>query len=411
MLQNRSNRDFILFVLTRLLATVGTQMASVAVGWQIYDLTGDPFDLGLIGLVQFIPMISLSLFAGHVADQSDRTRIIFFCIFSMMLCSLAFYLLETMLGLTRVLIYVVLFFMGITLAFLGPAAHALLPLLVPTERFPQAVAWNSSAWQAAMILGPSLGGVIYGFTDSAATVYAVSTGILGIAMVLFLYVQRQAKSTKKEPATWTSLLAGIQYVWKEKIILGATSLDLFAVLLGGAVALLPVYAKDVLHVGPAGLGILRAAPGVGAAFMGIILAFRPIERKVGTRMFFYVALFGLFTVLFGLSKNFIFSVICLTLMGAFDLVSVVIRQSLVQLRTPNEMRGRVSSVNLVFIRTSNELGEFESGLTAAWFGTVPAVIIGGIGTCLVTGLWAWLFPELRQLNHFEQREPIPKETS
>ncbi|MGA8555057.1 MAG: MFS transporter, partial [Candidatus Acidiferrales bacterium] len=293
-------------------------------------------------------------------------------------------------------IYGVLVLLGVVRSLNGPVSRALLPQLVPEEHFQNAVAWHSTIFQAGTILGPSLGGLIYAFFRGPSAVYATSAAAYISAILCTLQIQLQARQRAREPINLKNVLAGIAYIWKHKVILGSISLDLFAVLLGGAVALLPVYAREILHTGPWGLGILRSAPGVGAGVMAILLAYRPLKGRVGVTMLWCVTAFGVFTIVFGISRNLIASLIALALVGASDMVSVVIRVTLVQVATPDAMRGRVNAVDMIFIGASNELGQFESGLAAHWFGTVPSVVLGGIGTLVVTALWAWWFPALRR---------------
>src|SRR5579863_7753059 len=295
-------------------------------------------------------------------------------------------------------IFAVLVLLGVVRSFTGPVSRALLPQLVPEEHFPSAVAWASTIFQGAAILGPALGGIIYAFFRGPAAVYVLAVLMAIAAIICTLQINTQAKARAREPITTSTVLAGLRYIWREKVILGSISLDLFAVFLGGAVALLPVYAREILLTGPWGLGLLRTAPGIGAATMAIFLAHRPMRRKVGLIMLWCVAGFGLFTILFGLSHSLVLSLIALFFVGATDMVSVIVRAVLIQVATPDEMRGRVNAVDMVFIGASNEFGEFESGLTAQWFGTVPAVVLGGVGTLVVTAIWAWRFPELRKAD-------------
>jgi MFS family permease len=292
----------------------------------------------------------------------------------------------------------------VTRAFQGPASQSLLPSLVPVEHFGNAVTWSSSLWQTAMVFGPTLGGLAYAAFDGAAPVYAAASALLAGSFVLLLLMRPLAPP---KGAKTDSILAGVRYVRRNEIVLGAISLDLFAVLLGGATALLPVYARDILHLGPWALGVLRSAPAAGAAVTGVVLALRPIEARAGRRMLAGVAVFGVATVVFGLSRNFLLSLLALLVIGASDMVSVVVRSALVQLATPDAMRGRVSAVNMVFIGASNELGEFESGLTAQWLGAVPSVVIGGLGAILVVSLWAWRFPKLRNVDQLRDARPDP----
>ena len=398
------NRDFTFFLAARFLATLAVQMQTVAVGWQVYAVTRDPLDLGLIGLSQFLPFVLLILPAGHVADNHDRRRVLTSCFALEALCALLLLAFAAR-GLDSARpVFAVMVLFGIARAFAMPTGQALLPNLVSREQFGTAVALNSSTWQVATIAGPSLGGVIY--LLGAPVVYACVATLLAVAVVLLLYVRRgggHAQST--EPPGWYTLLSGLRFVRSRRPVLGAISLDLFAVLFGGATALLPVYAADVLHVGPGGLGLLRTAPGIGAAVCGLVLGLAPISRRVGRWMFGGVIVFGLATITFGLSTSFWLSLAALAVMGAGDMVSVYIRHLLVQLETPDEIRGRVSAVNAVFIGASNELGEFESGLTAAWFGTVPAVIVGGCATLVVAGTWTRLFPEIWKMDRFPGSSP------
>jgi MFS family permease len=387
--------SFVAFQLARFCIVLATEMQSVAVGWQVYEITKRPLALGLVGLAQFLPGILLFLVSGHVADRYDRRRLLVVCYSGYALCS-ALLLLVSVHGIDSVYpIYAVLVFLGIVRSFTAPVSRAILPQLVAEAHFPNAVAWASSVFQSATILGPSLGGILYAVWRGPAAVYALAAAV-GIAATLStLRIQTRSKARPREPISPKTVLAGFRYIWSEKLILGSISLDLFAVLLGGAVALLPVYAREILMTGPWGLGILRTAPAVGAGAMAVYLAHNPLRRRAGATMLWCVAGFGAFTILFGVSRSLTLSLIALALVGATDMVSVVVRSTLVQLATPDEMRGRVSAVDMIFIGASNEVGQFESGLTAHWFGTVPAVVLGGIGTLVVTAAWAWAFPELR----------------
>lgn len=393
------NRDFTAFLAARFLATLAVQMQTVAVGWQVYEVTRDPLDLGLVGLSQFLPFVLLVLPAGHLADSRDRRRILTACFALEALCALLL-LAFAWRGLTSAApVFAVMVLFGTARAFAMPTGQALLPNLVDREHFGTAVALNSSTWQVATIAGPALGGVVY--LAGATVVYATVAALLAVSVVLLFLVRRGGeRASAPEVPSLKSLLSGLGFVWSRRPLLGAISLDLFGVLFGGATALLPVYAADVLHVGPAGLGVLRTAPGVGAALCGIVLGLAPITRNVGRWMFGGVFVFGLATIVFGLSHWFWLSLATLAVMGAGDMVSVYIRHLLVQLETPDAIRGRVSAVNAVFIGASNELGEFESGLTAAWFGTVPAVVVGGGATLAVAWLWRRWFPELRDMDRF-----------
>jgi MFS family permease len=372
-------------------------MQSVAVGWQVYELTRRPLDLGLIGLAQFMPGICLFLLAGHVADRIPRQRILETCYLSFALCSLLL-LAFAVHGVSSALpIYAVILMNGIVRAFNAPASQAFVPLLVPQQDFPNAVAWSSSIFQIAIITGPMLGGLIYGLTGHPNVVFGgAATAYIG-AFLLMRQVRVDAKPTSRR-ASMKIVLEGLSFIWHKKLIFGAISLDLFAVLFGGAVALLPVYAREILRIGATGLGILRCAPGVGAVLMGLVMAHWPLKRRAGMVMLACVFAFGVCTVMFGLSRNLFLSLMMLFLIGASDSVSVIVRHTLIQLSTPDDMRGRVSAVNTVFIGASNEVGQFESGVTAQWFGTVPAVVIGGIGTMLIVVAWSALFPQLRRMD-------------
>jgi MFS family permease len=398
------NREFTRFLTARLLATLAVQMQTVAVGWQVYAVTRDPFDLGLVGLSQFLPFVLLILPAGHLADSRDRRRILAACFALECLCALLL-LVFAVRGLESARpVFAVMVLFGIARAFAMPTGQALLPNLVPRAHFGTAVAINSSTWQVATIAGPALGGIVY--LLGAPVVYASVAVLLAasVAMVLTLRAGGRDEARSTEPPGWQALLSGLRFVRSRRLVLGAISLDLFAVLFGGATALLPVYAADVLQVGPAGLGWLRTAPGIGAALCGVALGLLPVTRHVGRWMFGGVVAYGLATIVFGASTHFGLSLAALLVMGSGDMVSVYVRHLLVQLETPDEIRGRVSAVNAVFIGASNELGEFESGVTAAWWGAVPAVIVGGCATLAVAGLWSRLFPELSRMDRFPGAE-------
>ncbi len=403
--------NFRYYQAARFLTIVAAEMQSVAVGWQIYDITKRPLDLGLVGLAQFLPGFVLFLVAGHAADRIPRKRIILTCYAGFAVCSSLLFVLTTR-GLAAVHpIYGVLLLIGIVRAFNGPAGQAFLPLLVPEEHFPNAVAWGSSFFQAATICGPTIGGLLYGWTGSATVVYATAAVCFLTALGLVGFIRIRMVQKARGTASLNTVLAGFRFVWRTKLVLGAISLDLFAVLLGGAVALLPVYARDILHVGTWGLGIMRAAPGVGAVTMAIVIAHWPLRRRAGTTMLWCVAGFGVFTIVFGFSHNLMLSLAALLLLGACDMVSVIVRSTMVQLATPDEMRGRVSAVNMLFIGASNEFGQFESGITAQWFGTVEAVILGGIGTLIIVAFWTWRFPELRAVDELAAvAKEIPEES-
>ncbi len=395
------NGDLRRFLLARFLATIAVQMQTVAVGWQVYEVTRDPLDLGLVGLSQFLPFVALILPAGHFADSRDRRRLLALCFALEAVCALLL-LAFAWHGLGSALpVFGVMLLFGTARAFAMPTGQALLPNLVPRDRLGTAVALNSSTWQVATIAGPALGGLLY--LAGPTAVYATVAALLGLASVLMLRLERGGTDGRRAASfDREALLSGLRFVRSRRTVLGAISLDLFAVLFGGATALLPVYASDVLGVGPGGLGVLRTAPAVGAALCGAMLGLRPIATRVGRWMFGGVVVFGIATVVFGLSKSFWLSLLALAVMGAGDMVSVYIRHVLVQLETPDGIRGRVSAVNAVFIGASNELGEFESGVTAAWFGTVPAVVIGGVATLAVAWVWARRFPVLWRMDRFPE---------
>ncbi len=386
-----SQRAFVRFWLARLCGTTANQMLMVALAWHMYDITSSAWDLGLVGLFQFVPALLLTLPAGHVADRLHRGRIFAGCMAVQALASVL--LLAAIYGHfgTRELILGVSVLLGMARAFQMPAQQALIPQLVPPLLLQRAVTISASAMQAAIICGPALGGMLY--TLGPATVYATSLVLLLLAAALALGVN-YLHNPSQVAASWSSVLAGVAFVWQRKVILGATTLDLFAVLLGGATALLPIFARDLLQTGPVGLGLLRGAPAMGALAMSLVLVRWPLKRKVGHKLLLAVAIFGLATVVFGLSRSFLVSLVALVITGAADSVSVVMRSTLVQLETPNEMRGRVSAVNSIFIGASNQLGEFESGAVAALWGPVMSVVTGGIGTMVVAAAWLKLFPAL-----------------
>ena len=390
------HKPFRLFWFARVSSTIALQMQAVAVGWQIYALTGSVFYLGLVGLAQFLPMFLLTLAVGHTADRYDRRRIAGACqiLEGAALAALA---LGSFGGwLNKEAILATVFLVGALRAFEGPTMLALVPGLVPQQLIPRASAWSASANQTASIAGPALGGILY--AAGPTTVYATASLLFFAASLLMAGIRIDRVPHRREPVSVSSLFAGIAFIRSRPEILGAISLDLFAVLLGGATALLPVYAKDILATGPWGLGLLRTAPALGALAVSVFLARNPLRHRVGRTMFLSVFIFGVATVVFALSTSFILSMCALITLGAADIISVVIRASLVQIETPDEMRGRVSAVNSMFIGTSNQLGEFESGATAALFGTVPAVVIGGVGTMIVVLIWMRLFPKLREID-------------
>jgi MFS family permease len=385
-------RGFVLYWLGRFLNAFSIQITSVAVGWQIYDQTRDPFLLGLVGLVQFAPSLALVLYTGAAADRYNRRHIMGLCIAVESVCVLALMAITwSALGAVWP-IFGILFVFGIARAFYSPAMTSLAVNLVPAAAFPNAVAWNSSSFQTAMIMGPVFGGLLYGISPLAP--YAAAALCLFAASALTLMIPKPAQKSSDGPRSSDKLLAGVRYIWRQPVVLGAISLDLFAVLLGGATALMPVFARDVLEVGPLGLGLLRSAPGIGAVAMGIWLVRNPIGDHAGRIMFAAVAVFGTAIIAFGLSKAVWLSVIALIVMGAADMVSVYIRASLVQLSTPDDVRGRVSAVNMVFIGASNEVGEFRAGSMAALIGAVPSVVVGGIATLFIAVIGARIFPEL-----------------
>jgi MFS family permease len=399
------HRDFRLYQLARLFMTLGVQMQSVAVGLHVYSLTRSPLSLGYVGLAQFLPAVVLSLVTGDTADRHDRRGVLLCCYSTMVVGALLLF------GMARADVtatwplYTVMVLLGTARAFAGPAGQSLVPHLVPLGQLSRAVALNSTVFQVGTIVGPTLGGLLYDGLH-ARGVYLTCAVMMGLAAAMLALMRVRTGRMDQATNSWQRLLGGIHYVWRQKVVLGAISLDLFAVLLGGATALLPIYAQDILHTGPWGLGLLRSAPAVGAAGIALLLSVFPLRRNAGVTMLVCVALFGVATMVFGVSRSLVLSLAALVVLGATDMVSVVIRQTLVQLATPPEMRGRVSAVNMVFIGASNELGDFESGLTAEWFGVVPAVLIGGAGTCVVVALWAWLFPELRRIGSADEVKPL-----
>jgi MFS family permease len=386
---------FVLFQVARFLIVAAVEMQAVAVGWQVYEITKRPLDLGYVGLAQFLPGILLFPVSGHASDRFERRYVLSACYAGFGLCFALLLVLAQRGAHSVAPIYAVLILLGVVRSFNGTASRSILPQLVPEEHFPNAVAWNATTFQAATILGPSLGGILYALFRGPSAVYATATLTAVGALVSTFRIKPEVQARSREPMTVKTAFAGLHYIWREKLILGAISLDLFAVLLGGAVALLPVYAREILHTGPWGLGLLRTAPGVGAAVMAVALAHRPLRGRSGPALLWSVAGFGICTIIFGVSRSLTLSLIALFLLGASDMISVIIRATLVQLGTPDAMRGRVTAVDMIFIGASNEFGQFESGLTAQWFGTVPAVVLGGIGTLVVIAIWAWRFRELR----------------
>lgn len=392
------------FFFARFLLSFSQQIVSVAVGWQMYDQTGSAIYLGLIGLVQFLPSLLLILVTGSVADRHNRRAIASICSLISALCTLALLLMTLTGTFSPIPVFAVLLVFGIERAFMSPAVQSLAPNLVPAEDLSNAIAWNSSSWQLAAITGPVIGGLLYGI--NAQTAYTVAVVFAGLGAVLLYMIPKPAQKTTGEAKSWDMILGGFRFIRTETVVLGAISLDLFAVLLGGATALMPIFARDILTLGPWGLGLLRSAPGAGAIVMAILLATYPLKHRAGVYMFIGVALFGLGTIVFGLSTNVELSIAALALMGAADMVSVYVRESLIALWTPDQLRGRVNAVNMVFVGASNELGEFRAGTMAHVFGAVPAVIIGGIGTLAVAAIWATRFPQLRKIDSLDAPEHV-----
>ncbi len=362
--------DFTLYELERFFIVAALEILSVAVGWQVYEITRRPLDLGLVGLAQFLPNVFLFLIAGHAADRFSRKKVLLICNLGFAVCCAALIVISQDRLVTVRPIYGVLVLLGVVRSFNSPAGRALLPLLVPEEVFPNAVAWNATMFQAATILGPAIGGFLYAIFHGPTGVYATAVVACAAATAALIRVRIRMSVRPREDFTLRTVLAGLRYIWTHKLILGSISLDF----------------------------LLRAAPGAGASIMAVLLAYRPLRSRVGKIMLVCVAAFGAFTIVFGISHSLTLSLISLVLVGAVDMVSVVVRGTLVQIATPDAVRGRVNAVDMIFIGASNELGEFESGLTAHWFGTVPAVILGGAGTLVVVGLWAWIFPELREAD-------------
>ena len=391
-------RDVRAFIGSGFMSTVAMLVQSVAIGWQVYDIERTPLALGLVGLCQFVPMFALTLPAGELADRVDPRRLLATAEILQAVCS-GLFLLCTLLSPHRALpFYCVLALFGAARGFAEPAGQSLLAFLVPREGLTKALARNNSLLTVAIIAGPAVGGFLYAVGPLATYSVCLVAFILAAMLAAGLGGRRVDHGETHLAERWERVAEGIRFVRERPIVLGAISLDLFAVLLGGAVALLPVFARDILHVGPMGLGLLRSAPAAGAALMAFTLARFPIERRSGTHLFVAVAIFGLATVGFGLSRSFYLSLAMLFITGATDMISVFVRSSLINFATPDPMRGRVGAVNMMFVGASGELGEFESGMTAAWFGTIPAVVIGGLGTLLVVATWMWLFPPLRRVD-------------
>lgn len=394
---------FVYFWFTRVASIVAYQMLTIAVGWQVYALTSSTLDLGLVGLVQFVPAFALLLLAGHVADRFDRRRVARVCQCVQALVGGGLAAGSAMGWITEHVIFALVFAVGAARAFENPAMQSLLPMLVPSRILPRAVASSASAAQTAIIVGPAAGGLLY--VAGPAFAYGTCAAVFVIAAVLNGFIRHEHVPRKLEPATLKSVFAGLTFIRSRQAMMGAITLDMVAVLLGGATALLPVYARDILHIGPWGLGLLRSATAVGALSMALYLARRPLQRQAGRTMFIAVAVFGAATIVFGLSRSFALSFAALLVLGASDMVSVVVRASLIQLSTPDAMRGRVAAVNAMFIGTSNQLGEFESGATAALLGTVPSVVLGGIGTLLVVMLGVRVFPQLARVDRLDSLRP------
>jgi MFS family permease len=413
------SRDFRLYQSARFFVILGAEAQSVAVAWQVYQITHSALDLGYTGLALFLPGLFFMLAAGHVADRYDRRKVILICYTVQFVCT-AFLLWFALHGIQHIWpIYTVLVGIGLGRCFSGPASSAMVPSLIPKAHFVNAITWGASIYQIANMAGPAVGGLLFTFPltgsltnmNGAAIVYSFTLLMLGLFIVLVGMIRTRVEHTEKKAFSLGTMLAGMHYVWETKLLLGSISLDLFAVLLGGAVALLPIYATDILHAGPRGLGLLRAMPSVGALAVSLTMVWKPIKHSAGKVMLFCVGCFGAATVVFGVSRSMLISLIALVIVGASDMVSVVIRSSVLQLATPPQMRGRVSAVNWLFIGASNEFGEFESGLTAHWWGAVRAVVVGGIGSMFVTGAAAVLFPTLRradQLTAESLQNPEPK---
>ncbi|MES2895299.1 MAG: MFS transporter [Pseudomonadota bacterium] len=398
--------DFMRFWTARVAATLGVQIQSVALGWQMYAVARETMDVkqaafyvGMIGLAAFIPVLVLSPIAGETADRHDRRKVLLWCYAAETLTAVVLAAASILDFATIPLLLVLSALFGASRAFMGPSSTALGPMLVPRSLLPRAIAWNSLAWQGGSIVGPAIGGLL--LTHSTGLSYSVTTVLYVLAAGCVFLIKGNTQPEVQAGSRWALIKEGLAYTWRNKIVFGAISLDLFAVLLGGATALLPVFARDVLHVGPEGFGLLRAGPAIGATIVAFILASYPIRRFAGVTMFAGVAVFGAATIVFGLSKSLPLSVAALAVLGGADMLSVYVRQTLVQIVTPDQMRGRVAAVSSLFIGASNELGEFESGVVARFFGPVGAAIFGGVGALIVTGVWAKLFPALRKADRLE----------
>jgi MFS family permease len=400
------HRDFVCFAIGRFLSTTAMMVQSVAIGWQIYEMERTPLALGLVGLCQFAPMFLFTLPAGEMSDRFDQRKVLAAALVLQGLCGGLFLTLSIFTVKTALAYYAILVLFGVGRAFASPSGQSLLPFLVPRERLPRAIALNSSVFMVSVIAGPALGGFLYAFGPKVT--YAICLFNFIAAAVLTSFVGgRRAGMSNSDMSRTERVVEGVRFVRHRPVIFGAISLDLFAVLLGGATALLPIYARDILHSTPIGLGLLRSAPAVGAAVVALSLARWPLERRIGIKMFSAVAIFGVATIVFGVSTNFWLSLTALAVLGASDMISVFVRQSLVSFATPDEMRGRVGAVNMLFIGASNELGEFESGFTAALFGPVLAVVLGGVGTLAVVAAWMKLFPPLRTVDRLKDVQVSP----
>ncbi len=385
--------SFRLYWFARVAAWLAGQMQAVAVGWHVYDLTGNPLDLGLVGLFQFLPTLLLALIAGHIVDNHCRRRILAAALAVEVVAVGALFALTLSGAASTPAIFAAVFVIGVSRAFAGPSYQAIIAAIVEAKDLPNAVAWSSSAMQVAMVSGPALGGILY--IAGPAAVYGTATALNAVAALLILALRPRPVALARRAMSWDSLFAGLSFIRSRPAILGALSLDMFAVLLGGATALLPVYARDVLDVGPWGLGLLRSAPAIGALVMALALARWMVAGKAGVALLGGIALFGAATVVFGLSTEPVLSFAALVVLGAADQINVFVRQTLIQLATPDDLRGRVGAVSSLFLGASNQLGEFESGTAAAWVGAVPAVVAGGVGAMALAAIWAWRFPALR----------------
>ncbi|ALM86785.1 MFS transporter [Bordetella sp. N] len=391
------------FLLSRFGASLAYQMVSVAVGWQIYSLTGSAMDLGLIGLAQFMPMLLLTLVVGHVADRYDRRKILAVTLTIETLSAAVLSVVSLAGEANHYIVYACIIAMSASRAFESPTMPTLIPAVVPRALIPRATAVSASSNQIAQIAGPALGGV--GYALGAGWIYALTAVCYFIALVSMLTLKIEGQPSRKEPTTWRSLFAGFTFIASRRILLGTLTLDLFAVLLGGATALLPIYAKDILHAGPWALGMLRAAPALGAVSMALVLGRKNLTGNIGMTLFGALFAFGIATVVFGISTSIPVSIVALMVLGAADSISVVVRSSLVQLNTPNDMLGRVSAINMLFIGTSNQMGEFRAGVMASMTGAVAAVVLGGVGTIAVAALWMYWYPELRRLRSLHNVTP------